>query len=122
MDRILVIDDDDDLVEPAKGMIGGRHDVVGTTSVSRAMEHITAGGIWLLITDIRMPELNGFQLIQRAKAVVSRLAVLVVSAFYDESEPLSRQVLERYADLALAKPFDTHTLNNAIDELRIGSR
>lgn len=121
MKKILVVDDEPDVLDLAKATIEPRHTVEGASSAERALELLGSGEFWLLITDIRMPHTSGFSLIQRAKTLQPRLAVVILSAFYDENDGMTQEVVRRYADVALAKPFSAQTLNEAINCL-LGDR
>jgi CheY-like chemotaxis protein len=115
MANILVVDDDADIVDLITSMLANRHHVVGATDGADAIEIIRTQPIDLLITDVRMPNVNGFILINQAKKLRPDLNIVIVSAYYDESDEISRQVVRRYADSALSKPLRNQTINQVVD-------
>jgi two-component system, cell cycle response regulator CpdR len=51
----------------------------GRTKVAEALEKIAAERIDVLITDINMPGMNGYELAERAKRVCEELQVILLS-------------------------------------------
>lgn len=117
MANILVVDDDLDIVELVKSMLVPRHNVVGATDSATALEVLKDQDIQLLITDVRMPNVNGFILINQAKKLKPNLNVIIISAYYDENDEIARQVVKRYADIALSKPLRSQTVNEVVDSV-----
>src|SRR5580658_2872750 len=108
MDRILVIDDDVELCTlvgeylQAEGFIvDAVHD--GENGLQRA----TGGGYLLVVLDVMLPGINGFEVLRRIRAT-SRLPVLLLTA---RGEDVDRIVgLEIGADDYLPKPFNPREL------------
>jgi DNA-binding response OmpR family regulator len=63
-------------------------------------------GIDLLVTDVVMPELNGFQLAHRARALRPTLPIIYISGYADEA----RLAAEAMHGPVLRKPFRTADL------------
>jgi DNA-binding response OmpR family regulator len=108
MDRILVIDDDAELcglvgeyLEPEGFQIEAVHD--GTRGLERALD----GEHLLIVLDVMLPGLNGFDLLRRLR-VASKTPVLLLTA---RGEDVDRIVgLEIGADDYLPKPFNPREL------------
>ncbi|MGO9650560.1 MAG: response regulator [Terriglobales bacterium] len=108
MDRILVIDDDAELcalvgeyLEPEGFQIEAVHD--GTRGLERALN----GDYLLIVLDVMLPGLNGFDLLRRLR-VASKTPVLLLTA---RGEDVDRIVgLEIGADDYLPKPFNPREL------------
>ena len=128
MDRILIIDDDFELCSlvteylAAEGFrVESVHD--GETGLKRA----TAGGYLLVILDVMLPGMSGFDVLRRLRAT-SRIPVLLLTA---RGEDVDRIVgLEIGADDYLPKPFNPRELvarirailrRSAADRKAIGS-
>jgi len=114
MARILVVDDDPDVIELCKIFVGDSHEISGETDGVRAIEHLRKRAFDLLITDVRMPGCNGFRLIHQARAIQPALAVIVMSALYNAHDPTSRAIMEAFAPVAMEKPFGLRSLHAAI--------
>lgn len=117
MRRILIVDDDADVIDVAREMISSRHEVVGATSAEQALELVRQGGLWLLIVDIRMPDHRCLQLVRDVKTIDPNVAVLILSDGGDASDPFAQDVLARCADGTLTKPLDVRSLEEAIERL-----
>ena len=108
MDRVLIVDDDFELCNlvseylQAEGFtIECVHD--GENGLQRA----TAGGYLLVVLDVMLPGINGFEVLRRIRAT-SRLPVLLLTA---RGEDVDRIVgLEIGADDYLPKPFNPREL------------
>ena len=108
MERILVIDDDVELCTlvgeylQAEGfVVEAAHD--GESGLQRA----TGGGYLLVVLDVMLPGINGFEVLRRIRAT-SRLPVLLLTA---RGEDVDRIVgLEIGADDYLPKPFNPREL------------
>src|SRR5262249_41667530 len=91
---ILVVDDNDtnrDLL--ARRLLREGHTVVMAINGREALERIQAQSFDLILLDIIMPEVNGFQVLEKLKADpdLSQLPVLMLSA-YQESESVAHCV------------------------------
>ena len=72
-----------------------------------ALERVARGGLDLLVLDVMLPELSGFEVLRRLRAV-SRVPVIMLTA---RGEEVDRVVgLELGADDYLAKPFSPREL------------
>src|SRR5258708_31334965 len=108
MERILIIDDDVELCTlvgeylQAEGFtVEAVHD--GENGLQRA----TAGGYLLVVLDVMLPGIKGFEVLRRIRAT-SRLPVLLLTA---RGEDVDRIVgLEIGADDYLPKPFNPREL------------
>lgn len=104
MPTVLVVDDDPDILELLCTVL----EQDGYT-VERASEGIGAldildrGRVDLLLTDVIMPGLNGFNLARMARTRRSTLKVLYLTGYYEQAKVL-RDEGEKYGKL-LAKPI-----------------
>jgi two-component system nitrogen regulation response regulator GlnG len=65
----------------------------------------------LIISDIRMPGVTGFDFLERLEAMGVAVPVILISAFCDE--PTLRRAAELGATCVLSKPFDMDVLRSA---------
>lgn len=105
MANILVVDDDRDILELIRSVLEPAHHVRVTDNGPEALGILEKEPIDLLITDVRMPGMNGFALINQAKQRQPQMNVIVMSAYIDETDEIANQVLRRYTDIALSKPL-----------------
>jgi two-component system nitrogen regulation response regulator GlnG len=116
---ILVLDDDFDITTLIKIALR-RHgyNVFGFTNPFLALEHfkINHSTYSLVISDLRMPSMSGFQFIQNIKLIRPKINVLLMSAFdvIGDSE-FSTQSSEYKIDGFLQKPISIKKLNSIIN-------
>lgn len=105
MANILVVDDDRDILELVRSVLEPKHHVFLSDNGPAALGILERETIDLLVSDVRMPGMNGFALINQAKQRQPQLSVIVMSAYIDDTDEIAAQVLRRYTDLALTKPL-----------------
>jgi DNA-binding NtrC family response regulator len=113
---ILVIDDDAAMLRALGKVLSSEGAVVATASwVGELMERLAEkqGSVDLIITDIRMPVMDGRSILRAVKAALPEVPVIVITAF---ATPEARAECEAAgaADF-LEKPLDTPQLLAAIE-------
>src|SRR5258706_14752292 len=79
---VLVVDDEPGIVLLCKGVLSrAGYDVVALVDPRKAIEHLQHQRVDLLLVDIRMPEIDGFDVISRAQRAQPDVAVLVMTGF-----------------------------------------
>jgi two-component system, OmpR family, response regulator CpxR len=106
--RILVIDDDAELADLLATLLTGEGFVVETANDGKdGLGRARAGGYALVVLDVMLPEMNGFEVLRRLRET-SRVPVLMLTA---RGEDVDRIVgLEMGADDYLPKPFNAREL------------
>ena len=105
---LLLVDDDPTLLSVlARRMAREGYEVVTADSGSRALALLDQRWPALLIIDLMMPGMDGFELCDRVKRIAD-LPIIVLSAV-DASEAKVR-ALEDYAEDYVTKPFDPDEL------------
>src|SRR5262245_51255647 len=81
--RILVVDDDDAVLEVCADTLSMLPDteIIVENHSPRARERLAADSFDLLITDIRMPEMDGMELLRIARQLDPNLQVLMLTGF-----------------------------------------
>lgn len=108
MNNILIIDDDMDLCDLLSDYLGTEGFVVEAVNTAlEGLERAISGQQALVVLDVMLPGINGFEVLRRIRAV-SRIPVLMLTA---RGEDIDRIVgLEIGADDYLAKPFNPREL------------
>ncbi len=113
--RILVVDDEPGMLRAIERVLGGKHHVIGSSSSREAASVAADFRPELAILDIRMPELDGFELMARLKAVQPDLdVILMTGSLEDQDEKLVRAIRGR-AFYFIQKPFDREVLKTLVD-------
>lgn len=105
---ILIVDDDLTLLSVLSRRVGrAGYAVVTVSSGPAALKHLESSWPSLVIVDLMMPGMDGFELCRRIKQLAD-LPIIVLSAV-DASEA-KVSALERYAEDYVTKPFDPDEL------------
>ena len=96
--RAVIVDDEGDFARGLARLIGGRFpdlDLIPVQSGKEALRILSEKAVHLMITDLRMPEMTGMQLLKKALGVQPGLSMVVLTAY--------------------------GTIENAVEALRIGA-
>jgi len=113
--RILVVDDEPMMTQLLQRCLEDKGYRISTAADGReALGLLKADDYDLLITDVRMPRLDGLQLLKAAKDLFPRLPVIFISG-YGEAETVVA-ALKAGAENFLAKPLDLETLERVVEQ------
>lgn len=103
--KILIVDDESTLVDLAQQFFQlAGFDTVGHTAAQQALDYFQthSSEIDLVIMDVRMPGLNGADLLPKLRQINPNIRIGVLSGFIDES--LSKEVFQWGATKLFKKP------------------
>ncbi|AEE45116.1 response regulator transcription factor [Cellulomonas fimi] len=104
MTHILIAEDEERIAAfVAKGLRTAGYDATAVTTGDQALARVRAGGIDLLILDLGLPDLDGFQVLRRLRDAGHALPVIVLTARSSVTDTVTG--LESGADDYMAKPF-----------------
>jgi DNA-binding NtrC family response regulator len=107
--RILVVDDDASMRDSLRRvLVREGHEVEPAVSVEAAVELLAAGGIDLLLTDIRLGDASGLDLIAQARRKSTALRIVAMTGF--GSVNVAVDAMRVGADDFLEKPFRMETI------------
>lgn len=110
---ILIVDDDDTLLKFFKIHLNKYFSkVIVVKSAKEAVEFCAKNHIDLIISDINMPKIDGFQLLKKVKKFDGAIPVLLISGVISEED---EKLLSTEADGFMRKPFDVDQLHSFID-------
>jgi PAS domain S-box-containing protein len=115
-ERVLVVDDEEFILETTREAlrdVGYR--VLTATGGEEALRTIEEadGAVDVVVTDLRMPDMNGFDLIRTLRARNPSLPIVAASGVADGR---TDEALDAGAHTFLAKPFSAETLQSALHE------
>jgi signal transduction histidine kinase len=107
---VLLVDDHTDMREYVRGLLSGRLDIAVASNGRQAMEMAGRTRPDLILTDVMMPEMNGFELLAavRKDPSLRTMPVILLSARSDEESRI--EGLDAGADDYLTKPFTAREL------------
>jgi two-component system response regulator HydG len=120
--RVLVVDDELSMAEMlADGLNERGYDAVALGSSRHAAKALEAGGVDALVTDLRMPEMDGLELLAVARDVAPDCPVIVMTAYSAVDSAI--ESIRRGAYHYLTKPFKVDELllflARALEEARV---
>jgi CheY-like chemotaxis protein/predicted regulator of Ras-like GTPase activity (Roadblock/LC7/MglB family) len=114
--RILVVDDEENLNWSIVTSLRKEHyEVEGTCSAEEAIRLLWAKDFDVIISDIKMPGMDGFELLSWVRAHRPGLRIMMMTAF--GSVLVQAQALQHGAVTYLEKPFDLRVLKEELHRL-----
>jgi DNA-binding NtrC family response regulator len=110
---VLLIDDEPIVGQRLKGTLeklGCEVDVF--QDPGKALDRIREKGFDIIVTDVMMPDVNGIQILETAKAVNADAKVIVITGF--ATSDLARECMEKGAFDMIAKPFKPSDLRSLV--------
>lgn len=113
--RVVLVDDDDgSRTAMATGLRRVGYEVAEFDAGEPALAALEAGEqVDVLITDVRMPGMDGYEVVRRVRALRPDIAVLMVTAFGDVDGAV--QALQGGADDYLEKPVELVVLRRRVE-------
>ncbi|MDY0217799.1 MAG: response regulator [Candidatus Cloacimonas acidaminovorans] len=115
---ICIVDDEEDLVENLKvelEAIRPNWKIITFSEGMKAIQEIVKGNVDLVVTDIAMPDMDGYELFWRIKDYNEKIPVIMMTGFgYDPNHVLVRAKVDGLKDV-LYKPFETEKLVELIE-------
>jgi CheY-like chemotaxis protein len=113
---ILIIDDSRfTRSNIAKALRNNQYEVLEADNGASGLDMISKHNPDVVITDLLMPEMDGFEFLENLRSRGIAVPVIVMSA--DIQETTRRRVLELGAKILLNKPFQGATLLEALHNL-----
>jgi signal transduction histidine kinase len=118
---VLVVDDEPGVAELCRRiLVRNGFEVVSVTRPTAGVDHLRSRRFDLLLIDIRMPEIDGFELMAIARRHQPDLAVLIMTGFGTVETAI--EALRQGADGLILKPFgDTAELVRSVREALVAS-
>lgn len=121
-DRILIVDDDDALRESLELILASEgYSVTTACDGANALERLEEVPIDIVLCDVRMPGLDGFELLPQIARKIPGVPVVMMSAY--GSEDLAIEAMKLGAYDYVAKPFQPSevllTLRKAMERERL---
>jgi len=102
--RILVVDDKENILKLFARILGDSYEVTSAADGGRAISLIGGQEFDVIITDLRMPGADGFEVLRAAKARAPETEVVMMTAYATVQDAVS--AMKQGAYDYLQKPFD----------------
>ena len=117
---ILVVDDENDIVNLIKQSLQINWlKVSAFTDPVMALEDFKVNGqtCSLILSDIRMPGMNGYEFVKKVKKINSKVKVILMTAFEINDKEFHNLLPDVKVDGFLQKPFSIQQLNNVVEKI-----
>jgi PAS domain S-box-containing protein len=117
--RVLVVDDDRGVRESVADLLRSEGCVVETAEDGlRALERLESSPFDLVLSDVVMPQMDGYELFTECQRRSPDTVVVLMTAFYyDKDHVIKRSRLEGLEGVVFKKPVDPDRLRSVIGEL-----
>lgn len=113
---VLIVDDEEGVRDMLRWCLGGcGFDIAVARDGEEALAVIAGGGVDLVVTDLSMPRLGGFRLLEVLSRREQRPAAIVITGF--GTVEMAVQAMRHGASDFLLKPFDPQHLVARIREV-----
>lgn len=114
--KILVIDDTLKLLEELQDLLTMEgYEVVTATDAYSGMSKVAKERPDLIITDLNMPEMHGFDLITKLKSLRKSEHIPIIVLSGDEGDDVVRRAFNLKADLFIKKPSSADELLTSVE-------
>ena len=119
MARILIIDDEDELRSMLRQMLEqAGHQVTEAVNGAEGIQLYEQDRPDLIITDIIMPEMEGFETIRELRDTAAELKIIAISGGAPIGTPDNLKIAREFgADAAFAKPIDRQEFLSSVSRL-----
>src|SRR4029450_248355 len=113
--RILVVDDEPGMLRAVERVLTEDHHVVSTRISREALSLADKFHPELAIVDIRMPDLDGFELMTQLKARFPGLDVILMTGSVNDLDEKFVRAIRSAAFYFIQKPFDREVLRTLVE-------
>ncbi len=113
--RVLIADDEDGIRESLKLILEREYEVTAVSNGQDAWDRLSRDGFDLAVLDIKMPKLDGMEIIRRAKQHKIATPILVLTAY--QSVEVAKEAVKLGAIDYIPKPFDRDVIVQAIQDI-----
>ncbi|HEX8116757.1 MAG TPA: sigma-54 dependent transcriptional regulator, partial [Pyrinomonadaceae bacterium] len=122
MANLLIVDDEPGMRQLLSHVFGrAGHSVRSAENGTKALEQLRQAPADLVISDVKMPDMNGIELLRRLREFLPDAAVVMMTAF--ATVETAREAFKLGADDFIQKPFDVDELKlfaeKALERLRL---
>lgn len=111
--RILIVDDENGPRQALRMLLKEDHETFLATSVAAAMEFLENDSVDIIVTDIRMPQQTGVDLLRQVKTLYPQIDVIILTGYGELNTAM--EAIEYGAFAYLEKPFDSRVMMAKIE-------
>jgi DNA-binding response OmpR family regulator len=113
MPRVLVVDDEPDFIELLREFLTAKgYEVIAASNGEEALRKVKEDRPHLILLDVRMPKMNGLEVLKQVREIDHEVGVIMVTAVNEEET--GRQALKMGAFDYITKPLDLKYLERSL--------
>jgi DNA-binding response OmpR family regulator len=113
MPRVLVVDDEPDAVELLQEFLTAKgYEVLAASNGEDAVRTVKEERPHLILLDVRMPKMNGLEVLKQVREIDHEVGVIMVTAVNEEET--GREALKLGAFDYITKPLDFNYLERSL--------
>ena len=113
-DRIIILDDEADMLENCRRVMAtAGHQSIATTDPHEALRLLKSEQPDLLLTDLRMPEVDGMEMLRLAREIDPRMPVVMLTGYATVESAVA--AVKAGAFDYISKPFSNDQLKVTVD-------
>ena len=113
MPRVLIVDDEPDFVELLREFLTAKgYEVAAAYDGEEALRKVKEDRPHLVLLDVRMPKMNGLEVLRQLREIDHEVGVIMVTAV--DEEETGRQALKLGAFDYIIKPLDLKYLERSL--------
>ena len=113
--KILLVDDDFSSVVALTNLLEREHSLVIASNGADALEMFNADDFDLVVTDIKMPKMNGIELLKAIRCTGKKSHVIIVTGFPQHEHLKDAEYYQTYA--VFSKPINVNNFMEAIKDI-----
>src|ERR1700754_2155389 len=114
---LLLVDDEEEILEFLERILKSRYSILKATNGKDALSVLNEEAVQLVISDVMMPEMDGFELCRAIKSTVDHSHIPVILLTAKNTIQAKVEGLELGADAYIEKPFSKEHLLAQISSL-----
>ncbi|HCC07497.1 MAG TPA: response regulator [Clostridiales bacterium] len=117
MKKILFVDDEEQILKTIIRLFRTTdYDLYTAMDGEKALEVLAREDIDLIISDMRMPYMDGYELLYKVKTLYPKIARIILSGYADE-KIIFKAIQKNIAKMYIFKPWEDETLLNIVNQV-----
>ncbi|UCF82644.1 MAG: sigma-54-dependent Fis family transcriptional regulator, partial [Desulfobacteraceae bacterium] len=122
METILIVDDEKNYLLVLEALLGPEgYEIIATENAHDALRSVREADLDLIITDMKMPGMNGMKLLDECKRMKPELPVIIMTAY--GTIEMAVEAMKKHAYDYITKPFQNEqlklTIKKALENYRL---
>ncbi|ALO42138.1 response regulator [Pseudoalteromonas phenolica] len=113
MAHILLVDDEPEVLNAISRVLRKDYKISKANGAAEALQLITEEKIDIILSDIRMPNMDGIELLTNIKRSNPNIARVLLSG-YSDMDLCQKAIEDEVASIILTKPWDNFELKNIL--------